>query len=183
MNPIYVSFYTPDYAEHAARLKESLDAFGLDYDLRPWIAIDSWIRNCAQKPSFIRGRLRECQRAIVWIDADAVVRKRPSFEFPDVDIAIYGDAREVRSGTVFVANTMAARYLLDRWTELCAANPNEWDQRMLSRAIGEVPVRLGTLDVSHCFIFDTDRERHPGVEPVIEHFQASRTLKRKEAAR
>lgn len=74
---VYVSFYTPKYAEMARNLVESLKRFGAEYDVRPIKLDGKWQTAVRYKPTFMRDMLREHHRArgIVWVDADAEQRR------------------------------------------------------------------------------------------------------------
>src|SRR5579863_10531217 len=78
MQPIFISFYTPAYADEAAGLIASLDQFGLRHDVQPITSAGNWISNCAVKPFFIRDMLRKYSGSpVVWVDADARIIRPP----------------------------------------------------------------------------------------------------------
>jgi hypothetical protein len=180
--PVFVNFYTlgRGYEEHARRLSESLERFGCAYEQEVIEQPGSWVKAQALKPRFLQRMLaRHFPHPVVWVDADAIMRQRPTlfFEWADErrgpDIAVhYKDGEECLSGTVWLDQHEQTRTLLARWVELQEANPEEWDQRLLERAIAE-DERLGVarLPATYCQIFDSMKEAG---DPVIEHFQHSR---------
>lgn len=194
---VYVSFYTPDYIEPVSRLIESLHKHGLDYDIPKFPDTGEWIKNCALKPKFIYDMLYRYQdRPLVWTDADSVVNSTPHlFELPntykDFDAAVceYKWLRgrtETFSGTLWFNKTGRARRLVDIWAALQLASPSEMDQRVLARAVELARaegVRVASLPVEYCYIFDFHKEEHPTKVAVIEHFQYSRIRKEREVKR
>ena len=176
----FVSFATPDYMLEAASLVQSLEAHGLDYHvaLVPLAGRD-WAQVCASKPAFMLAHARSSQRPVCWVDADARVVRRPDFEALDhEDVAFARFGAEAMSGTVWVNDTGPGRVFLAEWSRLCEANPNEWDQRQLDAALERSGARFCELDPEFCWIFDLSRARYGARQPIIEHFQASRRLKR-----
>lgn len=188
-SPVVVTFYTAGngYDDEVERLRESCRAHGVDLDATAVADQGSWLRNCAMKPEFLASRMRHhTPRPVLWVDADAAIR-RPIADVGhwDCDIALRKRrGREVLSGTVFLRDTTASRALVETWARLCHDRPDQADQCCLADALQvERGLKVRWLDPEWCFIFDLDREEHPDVTPVIEHFQASRRLKRRRAAR
>jgi hypothetical protein len=191
MTPLFISFYTPDYEADVVRMMKSLDEHDLNYQVEVMEDLGGWHANCAHKPKFIWDMMdAHPGRDLVWIDADAVVRSRPAiFESKlgcDIGAVRFDHPRmkkrhEILSGTVFVRPTVGARRLVDRWIELCEEHPNRWDQRCLRDALGElVPdkVRWLQLPVSYAYINGMFEVMFPKTEPVIEHFQHSREMRK-----
>jgi hypothetical protein len=176
VNPLFVSFYTDAYAEHAAGLIESLEAFGLAYDVRR-VSGGDWLDNVNFKPAFLLGMMREHQSCpLVWLDADARVRQKPVlFNTLDCDFAAHWrHGEELLSGTMYFAPTVAARRLCAEWRNACWLNPREWDQKTLQRVIaaGVRRLRVERLPSEYTRVFDDPKMG----EPVVEHLQASRQL-------
>lgn len=179
-----VSFFTPGYAIHAARLRASLAGSGLTAWIEPIETQGSWEHTCARKAAFVR-RAMECLAApVLWLDADATVhdggRLRAYLEGLEADFAVHRTGSihprlAFRSGTVWFNRTPKALELADRWVERCARSPRTWDQESLFRAHSEVDgVATEWLDEAYCHRFDD-----PGAEAaVVVHHQASRELRR-----
>jgi len=181
-----VSFYTDaNYKILADRLQASLDLFKIPHDIRAVPSRGSWDANTAYKPEFLRDMMdAHPGENIVWIDADGIVQRYPILfhEIGDHDFGLYymprRDGRiELLSGTMFLAGNERVRGMMDEWIREARAATYFKDQRSLQAIVARNPGRfkIAPIPPSYCQIFDT--MRHFG-SPVIEHFQASRKLKR-----
>lgn len=174
-----ISFYTPDYAEVAERLKCSCKLFNITSEILEVPSKGSWLNGVAFKPKFIQQMWKLSAKPVVWVDADAVVKKYPSyFDWITSDVACHfrNDKRyqnELLSGTLFFNKTEGANRIINKWVELQEKEPETWDQRTLQKIIEtESEYSLYRLPASYTQIYDTMKDRG---EPVIEHFQESRT--------
>lgn len=177
MTPLYVSFYTPDYAGEAAELVATLDAHGLEYVVTAMPSAGNWVANCGRKPYCIRSAMALYPgRPIIWLDADARVRQYPAlFDGLDCDFAAHWrHGTELLSGTLYFNPTAAALSLVDAWIREQDRRRGEWDQRVLADVVAGM-TGLKTLDLpwGYCRIFDGKEQG----EPVIEHMQASRRFR------
>lgn len=189
MNPLYVSFFTPDYADCALALVASLEKFELDHSVEAVESRGSWVGNAGMKPEFIWRKMDEAAgRPVVWLDADCVVRRNPEElnrglqAAADIAAVVWSrpgrsDA-ELLSGTLWFPATVAGRRLVDAWIELQAQLPNKWDQVTLMMAVEKLNSRLAVLPIEYCWIFDTHARLFPGRQPIIEHYQHSRTARK-----
>jgi hypothetical protein len=178
-----VSFYTPDYADHAKGLAASLDTFGIPHEIEA-IEQCKWAQATCLKGAFMSRKLRESSVPIVWIDADAVVLAPLSF--PDVDFAVYARFASrlrhqwgpFRTGTVYFGKTEQAERLVDHWVSECVLQTDGIDQHALfrawQRAMSDPKCMPSTawLPLSYCQKFDETTG-----EPLIQHSMASRTLR------
>ncbi|MBL8386760.1 MAG: FkbM family methyltransferase [Hydrogenophaga sp.] len=183
-SPVVVSFYTKDtpYEEQARGLVASIEALGDDV---PYcvVGIDSagsWEANCSLKPGFILQCLRELQRPVLWVDADARLNARPSVP-PTFDFAVHKyDGWEFASGTAYFAHSDAAIRLLERWIELSRQRPLIWDQMLLDQAwaecTGDGTLVTGWLPEPYTHIFDNPAAEAQRAAPVVTHYQASRAV-------
>lgn len=176
---MFVSFFSgPGYDIEARELVKTLDRFGLPHDVREAPDAGTWELNCGRKPTFLLQMRREHPgESLVWLDADARVRRSPDlFRSLDCDIAAHWrDGVELLSGTLFIGSGETAGELLEAWRDECTANPHEWDQKCLQRLVeGSRRWRMQTLPAEYTAIFDAGMSD----DPVIEHMQASRRLKR-----
>ena len=175
---IFCSFHTgPGYAEHAAELVATLDRFGLRHDVRGLPDAGAWALNCGRKASYLlQMRADHPGESLVWVDADARVRRDPDlFRSLDCDLAAHWrNGVELLSGTLYIGERETAGELLEAWRDECTANPTEWDQRCLARVLDSKRWRVQTLPAEYTAIFDAGMCEHP----VIEHLQASRKLRR-----
>lgn len=181
--PLVVSYYTPSYAEEAAGLRDSLDAHGIAHRLVAEPSRGSWEKNCARKASFLRDLLGEPElrdRGIVWLDADARVR-RPLGELWALARCVHV-AAHWRDGVEMLSGTLAlrgepARALCEMWALACECHPEEWDQRVLASVVHVLPgLVLGVLPAPYCWI-ETWMPEVPRALVAIEHRQASRRLR------
>ena len=190
MNAIFLTFYTNEYENDAMRLVNSLRPYGLTAMAVKKEDQGSWQKNTHLKPVFIKEQmLAHPGSPVVWVDADALIRKRPKlldkfWERCDIAAVRWSHpgkhTPEVLSGTIGFASSEPSFSVVDRWIELCQEQPNKWDQRLLWQAIQDVggSVMVEWLPPEYCFIYDTFRKTFPGLEPVIEHFQKSRKTRK-----
>lgn len=181
--PVVVSFYTPDYAEHAERFIADLVSWDLWHVVKPLADLGSWQLNTHHKPAFLLEAMREFATPVVWIDVDARIEQYPELLYQtEADVAYHvfrlsGGREEALSGTVYVENE---RFLRD-WIRECERTPDVWDQVAMERAAKAYDVK--ELPAEYCWIegiFDKPfyKNNHPNVgEPVIRHLQASRALR------
>ena len=182
MSVLFVSFWTPAYADEAAALVASLDALHLPHDVRAIPSRGTWEENCGRKPAFLREmRAEHPGRSLVWLDADSRVRAVPAlFDVLDMtdtfDLAVhYRHGVELLSGTLFFNDTEAANELLRLWEQECRFFPQVWDQQTLAVAVGRTPgLKTYLLPPQYCSVFD-DPKMGP---PVILQTQASRRLRK-----
>lgn len=141
--------------------------------------LGGWDLNTKFKPHFILEHL-DNHPYVVWTDADSIIRSYPElFDALDCDLAFHRfKGQEVLSGTVYFANTLKAKEVLNNWIKFNEQHPELWDQRNLELAINKTrELRLTALPPEYCCIYDLSRAVYKNIEPVIEHFQASRELK------
>jgi hypothetical protein len=176
VTPLFVSFFTPSYAAEASGLIDTLALHRLPYDIRVVPDLGDWCANCAMKPAFIRDRMQEhWGRPIVWLDADARVRRHPDlFATLDCDFAAHWrHGAELLSGTMYFGPTAEARSLATVWADEQLRAPGVWDQQVLQRVLDNgFAVRVQRLPAEYTRVFDDDKMG----SPVIEHLQASRRL-------
>lgn len=181
--PLFCSFATPNYAARLAKLVSSGRQFGVTVEPKFEVSAGSWARNCAIKPRFIREFWKaHGGRAVVWVDADAEFVAAPTHfcDMPaDVDVAFASRGTELLSGTLYFGGTQGALRLLDAWCEEQEKHPTEWDQRTLSKVIERGQYVVQPLPAEYAYIHDITANEHPGIAPVIVHWQASRTEKGK----
>lgn len=180
MTPLFVSCFTPDYADEARGLIETLNAFDLPHYVAEFGNRGDWVRNCANKPIFLREvRATNHGRPLVWIDADARIRQRPTlFENMAADFAAHWkDGKELLGGTLFFGPSDGAGELIEQWDRECKMFPSEWDQANLQRIVESPKCSLAAsrLPAPYALIFDLMRDQGP---PVIEQMQASRRLRK-----
>ena len=190
-----VSFYTKGtgYEQEIKKLEASLKRFKLPYHFYGCKQYGSWRANLNCKSASIMAALDKFQdHDIVFLDADAIVRQYPVL-FNDLsfnglhDMAAHFHAYpqsvpggSLLSGTLWFRNNETTRQLIRLWHQIGLENPLVRHQHCLRLAIEEWK-RLGNrlsifrMPSSYTCIFDYRANKN--VDPVIEHFQASRKLK------
>jgi len=181
---ITCAFYTVDtpYEELIKNLIASLTALSMPYDIAGYPSTGSWVRNAGIKSQFILKMMREHQdKNILYVDADAIIHEYPVlFDYIHGDFGCYyhKGGKELLSGTLFFKNNGTCLRLLELWVAAQVASPNEWDQKILQEVITDhaeaIGLGIATIPATYVKIFD---KMHDAGRPVIEHFQASRTMR------
>jgi hypothetical protein len=184
---VVCGFYTRDYFHWVPPLQLSLDHFGCPHDFVETAKVEGgWEANTMRKATEVMNAMaRHPDRVIVFIDVDARVcgDLTPLTQLAG-DVAFHVQARRrrnggvrfrVRSGTLVIAPTPAARRFIETWAILSAgAHYGDVDQTTLMLAIGLVPgVAFTPLDLCYC----ATAGDHVA-NPVILHDQASRDVRK-----
>ena len=193
-----VSFYTrgTGYEDEARRLIESAAALNVPLKVYEYEPTGTWRGNLNFKSACILEAFEEFPgKDIVFVDADAVFRKWPALfdelsEKREHDLSAHfyayspqsGDREELLSGTLWIANEPAGWGLVRRWHAVGLRNPNFRHQMCLKMALAELgnegkAIRVFRHPFAYTCIYDYHRAKK-GQEPVIEHFQASRRLRK-----
>ncbi|MFA4908561.1 MAG: hypothetical protein WC583_02790 [Candidatus Omnitrophota bacterium] len=193
-----VSFITTGtgYAKEAQNLVASASALDVPLHVYEYPPTGTWRGNLNYKSACIRRAFDDYpDQDIVFVDADAIFRKWPvlfdelsaSHAF-DLSACFFsytprsGERDELLSGTLWIQNGDTGRALVKRWHETGIRRPDVRHQMCLKLAIADlgkegVPVRVNRHPFAYTCIFDY-RAARKGQDPVIEHFQASRRLRR-----
>ena len=155
--------------------------FKLEYDIEEIKSLGSWNLNINHKASFLLRKLEEHKKSVIWIDADAIVRKYPTyFDIIQEDIGVhYENMVGLKGGVVFVNNTQSAKIVLERWKKNSENMPSILDQRHLQGVLRGEYIETHNATVfflpdSYYHIWDLSKGK-----PTIEHFQASRRFRRR----
>ena len=181
---LIIACYTAGvYAKEAEeKLLKSVRELGLPHDVREISCQGTWVANGFACQEFILSMEREMPGVdFLFLDVDAMVRSNPwpYLEKLDCDLAgHYFKDTELLTGTLYLPATTRRIQLLTEWIQQNHEHPNIWDQKNLQRLLGERDFRMHRLPPEYCFIFDLQKKLTPKVVPVIEHFQASRRLKK-----
>jgi adenosyl cobinamide kinase/adenosyl cobinamide phosphate guanylyltransferase len=172
---VYVNAHTPNYKQIAQKLKDSLKAFNLQNEVVEFESRGSWVQNCLYKAEFIQ-EMQAKHGKVVWLDADCQVLQEPVlFDCITEDIGYHlFKNKEVLSGTLFFNDTQNAKDLLTAWVNKNNKHSSTWDQKNLATVLKEVEHNACYLPPEYCFIFDLSRKYYGSINPVIEHYQASR---------
>ena len=142
--PTVVSFYTPDYAQHAANLQADCQRLNLPCHIVPLPSTGSWIDNTRLKGPLVAQVLAETGRPVVWIDADASLLQWPHLLYRcRYDFAAFakdaGSPRPWSVGTLYFNATSAGMNLANRWAHWCKELPaGTSDEAALALAWEEV---------------------------------------------
>ena len=173
---IIIGYYTTGtrYEALAEKMKASADVLGLPCTIKGYQNRGSWVANCAIKPEFIREMLDVTEDNLLYVDADAVIRKIPilCYTITEDMAAYYKSEPELLSGTIFIRNNTVMKTLVDEWCAYQHKHPGEWDQKTLLATVNKLKPSLYRLPQSYTKIFDA--KDATGEEAVIEHFQESR---------
>lgn len=195
--PMVISFYTKEsfYQLEVQNLIESCQRYAIPYHVEGIASFGTWELNCAYKPFFIHRQLQQLQRPVLWVDADAVFLRIPEIleEF-DCDFAVrineelpMAHPSRIMSGTVYANYTSGADRLLRLWAIKCQQEINRigrseefWDQIALKEALKDLTskVNYASLPKQYTKIADHIGDGKEILDPVIEHYQASRRYKR-----
>jgi hypothetical protein len=175
------AFYTPNYLPQILSLKASVEALGINHYFKCYQPRGGWEANTRIKAEFVAHALRRvASHDVAYLDADSIVRKPlVLFDKPAADVTILFHNRKkyklemlrIAAGTLLVRNTPGGRAFADAWAgEAAKARPIDVDEDLIYRLMPTLEgVSYAALPRSYYKIFDAD-----GVEPVVEHFQASR---------
>jgi hypothetical protein len=143
--PLIISYFTPGtaYERNADLLRADCARLGLSARIEPRPARPSWVENCAQKVAFIRDMHLEEGRPLLWLDADARLRRRPDiFENLEADLAVVRlDGWALYTGQIYFGAGRGATRLLDLWCDYCTRFPWVWDQVSLGYVWWELSLR------------------------------------------
>jgi hypothetical protein len=183
---VFVNFYTPNYAPRAARLRKSLERWNLKHDLVEIDQDGSFEELVSRKPEFI-GMMMDTHpkaKAIVWLDADAVVVKDPVLfqELQGIDMAChFREGMELLSGTMYWANTNKVKQQIANWCVAMTQGEGVGlpcpEQQVLARHLMDWNIRVYSLPTEYCCIEDLPERNDAArtVDPVIIQYAASRT--------
>ncbi len=173
-----IAFYTDEYEAQSKELVASGKLFGIDVETVRYNNTGEWVRNAALKSSFILDMMEKYlhQEWILYVDADARFRQYPKlFDTFEGDLGVhYRRGRELLSGTIFLHNTREVRAFIMSWVIRQWKNPREWDQKILQECIKLSDINVVKIPAAYTQIFDK-MAKHG--KPIIEHMQASRTLR------
>jgi hypothetical protein len=194
---LIVAFHTPDkvYQAEAERLRKSLDALGLDYEISEVEPESNWVRTTLLKPTWIAPARKKHRGPLLYVDVDAYVHNDPWPYVADMEAdmaAVVYKNGQLNSATLWLNDTPGAKLILSQWAagagdrrgadqgDLEDTGDNG-DQGVLKLVVEaeerktNPEFRFGRLPPNLATIFDrTDEYRYGPV--VIEQLQVSREV-------
>lgn len=181
---IVVCFFTPNYHDHALRLKGTLDKFNLNYYFEEVADAGFWEANTRLKPHFIQRCLQKFpEYGILYLDADAGVVKPLNYfnelAQKDIDVAFYytrglpNMSHDYLASTLYFNNTPTTNALVQQWIdEQKDGKRTQVDQDSLDSAMLKFAgkIKVEPLNAGYIKIFD----KYYDGEVYIEQYQASR---------
>lgn len=125
-----VSFYTPDwkYPEYAQSLADDCKRLGLDFAIESKPSTNTYVGNCNLKPYFIRDKLQQLKKPILWMDVDGSIITRPdrllTTSINSFDMAGNRSLRNVdriHVGSIWFNYTNTTMEFVDAWCDAIAA--------------------------------------------------------------
>ena len=187
-----ISGYTisTDYEREVKDLESDLKRFNLDYKLYGYESRGDWTKNTMVKAELIQRALTEFPgEDIIWLDADAIILKEPSFfhglKNKTFDICCHYlktryNPNELLSGTIIFRNNDIVKSLVNDWV-----NDNSevnWDQKILQKYVdGKYADKLKKLNLPEEYIKIRPRSvrNARNLNCVIGHKQMSREQRHK----
>jgi hypothetical protein len=168
--PMIVSGYcTPDQADDAGRLGDTLGALGIPFDIRP---VDGPAnRMTPAKIALIHDAWRHSPGPVLWLDPATRVRGVPALPAAMAcDFAVHKWRRwEFALGTLYFGRSAEAEALLLTWYGLAVACPDVIASHLLDQAwsLTASQVALDTIWLPRSYHAPYDAA--PGARPVIVH--------------
>jgi len=193
-----ITFYTTGtgYETEVRRLLDSAAKVGLECHAYAYEPTGTWRGNLNYKSVCILRAMSDYpDKDIVFVDADAIIHRRPELfdklsemrrhevgaHFHPYMQSVGGGS--LLSGTLWLANTERGRQVVEMWHEIAIAHPDIRHQHALNVAIHEmrakgIAVGVYRLPREYTLIYDYYKGHNRPKNPVIEHFQASRKLRK-----
>ena len=178
---IAVAYYTKGtpYERDAEVLKLSLDALGMRHRIVGINDRGSWQANTSYKPLFMFGMMEDLNCPLLYIDVDAFVLRKPTYNPSFSMVATTFPGGELLSGTVYFNGDEGSKKVIERWCLLTEKYPRTlpdgrpaWDQRILKMAAQQTPSATIIMHApqEYCFIIGLTQEKFPDItDPYVVH--------------
>jgi len=202
MNFRLLSYYTQNtlYEEEIQKLRNDCKQLSVPLTITSTMSVGSWVENTMRKPYMILRAWDEIPtKAIVWVDADARIKKYPSYfdelYLDNIDFSVFqmGSQSRITSGTIYMKKSPHVKKFIERWWELCQIDKERLgDQHTLRKLIknegyAKYNIKYRPLPYEYCYIYDDSlRKLAPNINPILNedvvvlHTQASRKVKKSE---
>jgi len=189
--PLVVSFYTPEYECEIGTFCESLERFGMEYELTPIKNLGNWRRNVGYKPKFLIEQLIKHNQPVLFVDVDAFVEgpceilnniedeydfagrftlQPKKFNRPgDIRPTNNRKLKTITSGTLWFNNTELSMAFLRQWMR------NERGQYLLGQLVlaetwhHDRPEELRTFRLPIEYCWQVGHPTHEGYPVQIRH--------------
>jgi|688.fasta_scaffold02939_28 hypothetical protein len=127
---IFISFFSDPpgstfYSDRAQFLISSLEKLGYDYCVTHFKNDRNYYQNCCFKPSYIRSKINEFDKNVVWIDGDTFLKRNMDYftdgskDF-DIGLVTYNnDISGIIASPIFFKNTSLSREMIEKWDMHC----------------------------------------------------------------
>lgn len=176
----YICLATPGmYVDAAEVLKQSAAKIGLDLEIIPYQSEGGWPSNALAKVRRLNEIVKQSDRDILCIDADAVIHQDPQQVLDKMgSFAVYHDDRakewhnDYRAGTIFVRADDEGRRMMQKWADSIQPGDRKNQQPLYRAMQGE---SFAPLPLGMCWIpgLRCDTVRTPK-SIYISHHRASR---------
>jgi Nucleotide-diphospho-sugar transferase len=185
-----ISGYTINtpYEQEIKDLEQGLNKFNLPYTFYPYNNTGSWVKNTLVKPTLIQKALNTYTEDIIWIDADAIIKKDPIFfksiQDENFDICCHFlktgyNPRELLTGTFYFKNNNIVKDLVNDWI-INTKLKTDWDQRILQTLVdGKYKdiLKIIILPIEYIKINPKNNKDITLLQCVIGHKQLSRKMR------
>jgi hypothetical protein len=117
------------YSDCSKNLKEKLDFFNINHEIKEIQSTGDYMLNCLKKPGFILDELLKNKCAVLWMDIDTDFRCPFShFDEYNYDVGFCSDTgtiEGVKASPVAFNYTKNSIVFLERWKEECIKATNE----------------------------------------------------------
>ena len=113
------------YSDRVNDILGSLDRLGYDYCIVHYDNDRNYYQNCCFKPSYIKNKIKEYNKNILWIDGDTTLKNGmdhfiSSSDNFDVGLVTYtSNVDGIIASPIFFKNTENSLELIDKWADHC----------------------------------------------------------------
>jgi len=195
----YATKNTPYIGVIQKYLLPSLKKFKINYDIEYPEDFGNWQKSTHYKAIFVKKMLMKHGQPVIFLDADAQIRKEPKlFTMLEkietkYDLAFHylnwgkfwhnkedNPRRDALSGTMYFSYNIRVINFLDKWIEYNETS-TAWEQKNMDEILKQLgdKIKIYDLPIQYTTIIKKDGSIPSYIkDPVIVHFQVSRQYKR-----